>query len=233
MSKPVCVVVGVGPGNGAALARRFAEGGYRVALLARSLSVSEPLAQALGDAKAYACDVGDPASTAEVFDRIEAEMGPVDVLLYNAGAGTWGPVEQITPAAFEAAWRVNTLGALICAQKVVPGMKAKGAGAIIFIGATASLRGLAGTAAFASAKAAQRILAESLARSFWPDGVHVALLVLDGVVDIPKTRQAMADKPDSFFIKPADLAESAFSLAHQPRSVWSFAIEARPFAEKW
>jgi len=233
MSKPVCAVVGIGPGNGAALARRFAAEGYSVALLARGTTVSAALARALDGARAYACDVTDAASVARAFSSIRAELGEVTVLVYNAGSGAWGSVEQITADAFEEAWRVNALGALLVAQQVIPAMKAAGSGAIIFIGATASLRGMPMTAAFAPAKAAQRILAESMARSLGPAGIHVALVVLDGVVDIPRTRERMADKPDDFFIKPDDVAESVLWLSRQPRSAWSFAIEARPFGEKW
>ncbi len=233
MTKPVCAVVGIGPGNGAALARRFAAEGYAVALLARSTALGATLAQELDGARAYACDVTDAASVANAFAGIRAELGEVAVLVYNAGSGTWGSVEQITAEAFEAAWRVNALGALLVAQQVIPAMKRAGTGAIVFIGATASLRGMPMTAAFAPAKAAQRILAESMARSLGPAGIHVALAVLDGVVDIPGTRARMPDKADDFFIKPDDVAESVFWLTRQPRSAWSFAIEARPFGEKW
>jgi NAD(P)-dependent dehydrogenase (short-subunit alcohol dehydrogenase family) len=233
MDKPVCAVVGVGPGNGAALARRFAAEGYVVALLARGTSLGAGLAQELDGARAYACDVTDPASVAKTFGNIRAELGEVAILVYNAGSGSWGSVEQITAEAFEDAWRVNALGALLVAQQVIPAMKRAGRGAIIFIGATASLRGMPMTAAFAPAKAAQRILAESMARSLGPAGIHVALVILDGVVDNPKTRERMPDKSDDFFIKPDDVAESAWWLSRQPRSAWSFAIEARPFGEKW
>ena len=233
MKKPVCVVVGVGPGNGAALARRFAAGGYAVALLARGASFSRALAAEINDARAYECDVADERSVKETFARVRAELGEVDVVVYNAGSGTWGSIEEITPEAFEAAWRVNALGSLLVAQQVIPAMKRAGAGSIIFVGATASLRGMPRTAAFAPAKAAQRILAESMARSLWPAGIHVAILVLDGVVDLPHTREMMHDKGDDFFIKPKDVAESAFWLSQQARSEWSFAIEARPFGERW
>jgi len=111
-------------------------------------------------------------------------------------------------------------------------MKAKGAGAIIFIGATASRRGGVQTAAFAPAKAAQRSLAESMARKLWPEGVHVALIVIDGVVDLPSTRAAMPDKPDDAFVDPAGVAEIAYQLCRQNRRAWSFEVEARPYTEK-
>jgi NAD(P)-dependent dehydrogenase (short-subunit alcohol dehydrogenase family) len=233
MSKPICAVVGVGPGNGAALARRFSREGYAVALLARSTSFAEQLAVELGDARAFECDASRPDSVERAFSSVAEEMGEVDALVYNAGSGTWGSIEEIDAETFEMAWRVNSLGALVAVQKVVPAMKRKSGGDIVFIGATASRRGGAKTAAFASAKAAQRSLAESMARHLWPDGIHVALVIIDGIVDLPRTREQMPEKPDSFFVHPDDLAETTFALTRQPRSAWSFEVEARPFGEVW
>ena len=231
--KPVAVVAGAGPGNGAALARRFAGGGYAVALLARDGAKIAGLAEQIDGAVAYACDVSDPASVGTIFDTITADFGAVDVLLFNAGSGVFKSVEEITAAEFEAAWRVNAYGSLLCSQAVIPAMKARGSGTILFTGATASLRGGKRTAAFAPAKAAQRSLAESMARTLWPAGIHVGLLIVDGVVDLPGTRQAMPDKEDDFFVDPAGLAETAWFLAHQDRRAWSFEVEVRPFGESW
>jgi NAD(P)-dependent dehydrogenase (short-subunit alcohol dehydrogenase family) len=231
--KPVCAVIGVGPGNGAALARRFAAEGYAVALLARRTDLSTQLAAELPPARAYACDVGDAASVAHAFGAIRADLGEVDVVVYNAGSGAWGTIEEVTAEVFEANWRVNTLGAFLVAKEVIAGMKRAGSGAFVFIGATSSRRGGAKTAAFAPAKAAQRSLAESMARHLWPSGIHVSLIVLDGIVDLASTRQRMPDKPDAFFVKPADVADLAFRLTQQPRSAWSFEVEARPFGEAW
>jgi len=231
--KPVCAVVGVGPGNGAALARRFAAEGYQVALLARTVDVSQKLAKELPDAAAYACDVSDASSIARAFGEIQKQQGDVDVVVYNAGSGSWGTVDDVGGAEFEAAWRVNALGPLLVSKEVTPAMKRRGAGAFVFIGATASRRGGAKTAAFASAKAAQRSLAESMARHLWPSGIHVALIVVDGVVDLERTRKMMPNKPDSFFVKPDDVAHVAFELTRQKPSAWSFEVEARPFGESW
>jgi NAD(P)-dependent dehydrogenase (short-subunit alcohol dehydrogenase family) len=230
---PVAVVVGVGPGNGAALARRFARGGYRVALLARGVEKLEALAREIDGSRAYECDVGSPDSVARAFATIRRELGSVEALLYNAGSGVFADVQAITPDQFEASWRVNAYGSLLCAQQVIPDMKKARRGVIVFIGATASRRGMPRTAAFAPAKAAQRSLAESMARTLWPTGIHVCLILIDGVVDLPRTRQAMPDKPDAFFVKPAAVAETAFELARQDPSAWSFEVEARPFGESW
>lgn len=235
--KGVCAVVGIGPGNGAALARRFAKEGYAVALLARSSELTNELAKELANeaagARAYTCDASDAASIKEAFAAIRKHQGDVDVLLYNAGSGTWGSVEEITPEAFERSWRVNAFGALIASQEVIPAMKAKGRGNIVFIGATASRRGNVKTAAFAPAKAAQRSLAESMARTLWPAGIHVSVVIVDGVVDLPTTRERMKDKPDAFFIRPDDVADLVHSVTEQKPSTWSFEVEARPFGEKW
>ena len=231
--KPVAVVVGAGPGNGAALARRFVEAGYAIAVLARRRSTLAPIESELAGTRGFECDVGDPTSVESTFAHIRREIGEIDALLYNAGSGIFGDVETITPEQFEQSWRVNAYGSLLCARQVIPGMKATGAGAIIFIGATASRRGGAQAAAFAPAKAAQRSLAESMARKLWPEGVHVALIVIDGVVDLPGTRALMPGKPDDAFVDPAGVAEIAFQLCRQERRAWSFEVEARPYAEKW
>jgi NAD(P)-dependent dehydrogenase (short-subunit alcohol dehydrogenase family) len=231
--KPVAAVVGAGPGNGAALARRFVEAGYATAILARHRSTLTPIEGELADTHGFECDVGDPASVEGAFARIRSELGEVAVLLYNAGSGVFADVETITPDQFEQSWRVNAYGSLLCSRQVIPAMKAKRSGAIIFIGATASRRGGVQTAAFAPAKAAQRSLAESMARKLWPEGIHVALIVIDGVVDLPGTRAMMPDKPDDAFVDPAGVAEIAFQLCRQHQRAWSFEVEARPYAEKW
>lgn len=231
--KKVCAVVGVGPGNGAALARRFAEDGYAVALLARSAATSSDLARELPDARAFECDVGDAGSVARAFASIRGELGEVDVVVFNAGSGVFGALDDVTAADFESAWRVNALGLFLVAKEVVPAMKAAHSGAIVVIGATASRRGVPRTTAFAPAKAAQRSLCEALARQLGPEGIHVALIIVDGVVDLPRTREWMKGKPDDFFVKPSGVAELASSLVRQDRSAWTFEAEARPFGESW
>ena len=173
------------------------------------------------------------ASVKAAFAAIRNDLGEVDVVAYNAGSGTWGTIDDITPKAFEGSWRVNALGLFLVAQEVIPAMKAKGAGSIVVIGATASRRGMPRTTAFAPAKAAQRSLAEAMARHLWPLGIHVSLIILDGIVDLDRTRKAMPDKPDDFFIGPDGVAETAWWLTRQPRSAWSFEVEARPFGETW
>src|SRR4029453_6893850 len=233
MSKPICVIVGVGEGNGAALGRAFSKVGMAVVLLARQPEFAAKLAAALPDARAYACDVSDATSVSKAFERIRSDLGDPMTVVYNAGSGVWGDVESVSLEAFEASWRVNAYGALAVSREVIPAMKSAGSGNIIFIGATASRRGGPKTAAFAPAKAAQRSLAESMARTLGPAGIHVALIVVDAVVDLPRTRRMMPDKPDDFFLKPEDMAATAVWLARQKRSAWTFEADVRPFGENW
>lgn len=231
--RPVAVVAGAGAGNGLALAKRFSEAGYVVALLARNLDKTQKLADELSHARAYACDVADPASVAAAFKAIRSDLGNVETLIFNAGSGVFADVESITPEQFESSWRINAYGALLCAQQVIPSMKASQKGNIVFIGATASRRGGANTAAFAPAKAAQHSLVESMARKLWPEGIHVSVVVIDGIVDLPKTRESMPDRPEDEFVEPEAVAETAYFLTTQTRKGWSFETEVRPWRETW
>ncbi len=230
---PVCAVVGVGPGNGEALARRFSADGYAVALLARRTDLSARLAEELPRARAYACDAAEAKSVEAAFEKIRADLGEVDVLLFNAGSGVWGTIEEVSPEDFERAWRVNTLGLFLAARQAIPAMRRRGQGAIIVVGATASRRGVAGTAAFAPAKMAQRGLTESMARHLWPDGIHVALIIVDGGVRSAAAKARFPDRPEDALIAPSGVADIAANLVRQDRSAWSFEVEARPYAEKW
>ena len=233
MSDPVCVIPGAGPGNGAAFARRFARAGYQVAMIARDRDRLTEIADPIDGAHGFPCDITDPADITETLGHIRGELGPISVLLYNAGGGRWGTIDEVDSEAMAQAWRMNTLGLHTCAREVLPDMRAAGGGAIVVTGATASLRGGARFAAFASAKAAQRSLAESLARQLGRENIHVALVILDGVVDTPRTREMLPDRPDDRFLSPDDIAESVHFLVHQPRSAWTFELDLRPFTEEW
>ena len=233
MSRPVCAILGVGPGNGLALARRFAAGGYEIALLSRNQDKLDHYAAQLGGAATFVCDARDPDSVESAFDAVAARLGPVKVLCYNAGAGSWAVPEETTVADMEASFRTNALGLLVAARAVFGGMIETGGGAIMITGATASRRGGAKTTAFAAAKAAQRSLAQSLARHWGPKGIHVALFIIDGVIDLPRTRKMLPDKPDTFFLRADDIADTVFHVAHQAKSAWTFELDLRPFVEKW
>ena len=232
MATKVCVVAGVGPGTGTALARRFAAGGYRVAMLARNEERLRALEAEIEGSRGYALDVTDAARVREVADRIRAEMGPASVLIHNAVSGHFGEFLDVSPEALEDTFRTNVLSLLLLGQAFAPDMLASG-GAIVVTGNTSAWRGAANFAAFAPSKAAQRILAEAMARSLGPKGVHVAYVVIDAVIDVPWTRHAFASKPDEFFACPAAIADTVYHVAHQDRSAWSFEVDLRPFGEKW
>jgi NAD(P)-dependent dehydrogenase (short-subunit alcohol dehydrogenase family) len=229
----ICVITGVGPGTGSALARRFARGGYRVAMLARNESRLAELECELPEAKGFRCDVSDPAQVERALDAIERELGSPTVLVHNAVGGAWGSFLEVEPHVLNDNFQVNTMGLLYLARRVAPAMVAAGRGAILVTGNTSALRGRARFAGFAPTKAAQRILAEAMARELGPKGVHVAYLVIDAVIDVPWARERHKEKSDDFFIRPAAIAEELWHVAHQERSAWSFNVELRPYAETW
>ncbi|MGA8259759.1 MAG: SDR family NAD(P)-dependent oxidoreductase [Arenicellales bacterium] len=231
MSK-ICVIAGVGPGNGLSLAKRFASGGCQVVLLARSQARLDEISGQVPGSRSFVCDVSDETAVIDTFQAIARDIGDVDIFIHNAGAGVFGSVEDIDSVAFENAWRVNALGCFLCCRQVIPAMRSRG-GNIVVIGATASKRGGARFAAFASAKAAQYNLAQSMARHLGPQGVHVSYIIIDGVVDIPRTRERFPDREDSFFLKPDHIAETVFQITEQPPSAWTFEVDLRPAAEKW
>jgi NAD(P)-dependent dehydrogenase (short-subunit alcohol dehydrogenase family) len=231
--QPVCVLVGAGAGNGAAFARRFGQGGYRLALLARRREPMQVLTDEVPGSKAYVCDATSPAEVEATFARIRAELGPPEVLIYNASSRDFGDIDRTGPEAFERAWRINAFGCLLTVKQALRDMRGQQKGSILIIGATASWKGTAGFTAFASAKAAQRSLAQSLARKLGPEGIHVAYVIIDAVVDMPASREMFPDRPDHFFARPEDIAESVYFLARQPRSAWTFELDLRPFGEQW
>ena len=232
MSK-LCVITGVGAGNGASFSRRFTREGYRVVMLARNLAYLETLAKEIPGSVAMECDVRDPGAIQQVFARIHEEIGTVDTLIYNAGAGEWTSIMDTSLEGMQSSWATNTLGLVACAQQVIPSMTENGEGNIMVIGATASLRGGAQSTAFASAKAAQRSVAQSMARDLGPKGIHVGYLIIDGIIDIERTRERFPDRADDFFMQPDAIADSVYALTQQDRSAWAFEIDLRPYGEKW
>lgn len=233
MSKPVCVIVGVGSGNGASFARKFAGEGYNVAMLSRNIDYLQQLEEEIPNSKAYQYDVTAIDKAAEVFSRIESKMGAISVLVYNAGAGAFNNIEDADIDSFQRAWEVNTRGLFVVAKQVIPQMQKLSGGSMVIIGATASIKGGANFTPFASAKAAQRSLAQSMARYLDPQKIHVSYIIVDGVIDLDRTRKAMPDKPDDYFINPDHLAQSVWFLTQQQPSAWTFELDLRPFGEKW
>ena len=232
-NNPVAVVTGVGPGTGAAIVRRFAQGGYAVAMLARNRERLAQLESEVPNARAYPCDVTDEAQLDATIGAIRSAMGTPKVLIHNAVGGAFGNFLEIDPKVLNQNFQVNTMALLHLARRLAPAMIAAGEGAIIASGNTSALRGKASFAGFAPTKAAQRILAESMARELGPKGVHVAYVLIDAVIDLEWTRKRWPEAPDGFFIKPAAIADEIWHVAHQDRSAWSFNVEVRPFGETW
>ncbi len=230
---PICLVAGAGPGTGAAVARRFALGGYRVALVARNAERLAALEAGIPASRSFVADLSDHEQARDVGERVQRDLGPVDVLVHNAPYGVFGEFHEVPPERFERAFRTNAVSLLILAQAVTPAMIERGRGAVIVTGNTSARRGKVNFAGFAPTKAAQRILAESMARALGPHGVHVAYVVVDAVIDVPWTREAFAERPDEFFAQPDAIAETVYFLAHQERSGWSFEVDLRPFGEAW
>lgn len=233
MTAQVALVAGVGRGTGGAVARRFATAGYRVALLARSEGRLKEFEAKLDGSLAIPCDVSNEAAINEAVATCMSEMGVPDVVVHNAPRGVFGTFQEIDPKDMEEAFRVNTMSLLYLARAVAPDMVNRGSGAIIVTGNTSAFRGKPDYSGFAPTKAAQRILAESMARDLGPKGIHVAYVMIDAVIDLRWTRRSRPHLKDEDFAKPDDLAESIFQVSQQPRSAWTFNMDLRPFKEVW
>jgi short-subunit dehydrogenase len=230
---PVVVVTGVGPGTGSAITRRFSLGGYKVAMLARTHERLAALERELANAKGYPCDVTDETQLDAAIEKVRRDLGTPKVLIHNAVGGAFGNFLEIDPQVLNRNFQVNTMALLHLARRLAPAMIAAGEGAIVASGNTSALRGKANFAGFAPTKAAQRILAESIARELGPKGVHVAYVLIDAVIDLEWTRKRFANASDDFFIKPVAIADEIWHVVHQDRSTWSFNVEIRPFRETW
>jgi len=235
-AQKTATVIGVGPGLGSALTRRFAKE-YKVALVARDegklSSFVKDIVDGGGRALAVAADVSKADEIVRVFERIRSEFGATDVLLYNAAMRPFGKLMETEASTFEATWRVTTFGAFLACQQVVPAMLEKGEGVILFTGATAGVKPFATSAAFGPAKFAMRGLAHVLARDLGPQGIHVAWVNVDGLIDMPYIRQRFPQIKDEDMLKPPAIAETYWHLAHQDRSAWTLDIDVRPFKEKF
>lgn len=234
--KPVAVVVGVGAGLGAALARRFASA-YTVALVARGAGKLEELTGEIkaagGQAVAVPADVSKAGEIEAAFARIREEIGETDVLLYNAAMRPFGRLMETKPSTFENTWRVGAFGAFLCSQAVVPEMLARKSGVILFTGATAGIKPFPTSAAFGPAKFALRGLAQVMARDLGPQGIHVAYINVDGPIDMPAIHQMRPNIEQEDMLAPSAIAETYWHLAHQHRSAWTQELDVRPFKEKF
>ena len=233
----VSVIAGVGPGLGASLARKFAKEGCRLAVLARSSdfleSLSEEIRRRGTEILAIPTDIAEADQVAAAFERIRDQLGPVDVLINNASAsGPFGqPFVELTPESFARGWQVGVLGSFLCSQAVVPDMLIKNAGCLLFTGATSSVRG--GAITFSSAKFGMRGLAQALARELWPKGIHVAHIIIDGVIRENESEPGTEDQNAEPLMNPAAIAEVYWGLVRQDRSTWSMELDLRPHREKF
>ncbi|MGD0185245.1 MAG: SDR family NAD(P)-dependent oxidoreductase [Roseiarcus sp.] len=224
------LIVGAGHGLSASLARLLSREGMRVAVAARNIQKLAALSEETG-APAFACDAVVPDQVARLFEEVEGRVGNPDVVIYNASARARGPLLELVPAEVERALAVSAFGGFLVAQQAVRRMLPKGSGAILFTGASASVKGYAQSAPFAMGKFALRGLAQSMAREFAPQGIHVAHFVIDGAIRNPG-RTEPPDKPDSM-LDPDAIAQTYLQVLRQPRSTWTWEVELRPWLERF
>ena len=224
------LIVGAGAGLSASLARALARDGLKVALAARSTGDLDALAKETG-ARAFACDASQRGEVDKLFAELDGAFGAPEVVIYNASYRTRGPFTELDPVEVEKSIAVSAYGGFLVAQQAARRMLVKGRGAILFTGASASVKGYAQSAPFAMGKFALRGLAQSMARELHPRGIHVAHVVVDGGIRSAR-RAEPADKPDSM-LDPDAIAATYLQLIHQPRSAWAWEIELRPWVERF
>ena len=241
----VALLVGAGDAIGAAVARRFAEGGYKVCIARREAAKSQALVDELNaagyDVRAFSTDARDEKSVQNLFEQVERDAGPIEVCLFNAGANVGKPLLETTEKLFFRAWQLACYAGFLVGREATRVMTERGRGTILFTGATASMRGGKNFAAFAAAKFGLRAVAQAMARELGPKNIHVAHLIMDGAVDSPEIhRRFMVDKgidastlaPDSM-TKTSSIAEVYWFLHGQPRDGWTHELDLRPSVEVW
>jgi NAD(P)-dependent dehydrogenase (short-subunit alcohol dehydrogenase family) len=243
-SHPVALVVGAGDYIGAAIARRFAAGGYEVCLARRTADALGPLAQQIeaagGRAHAFALDARDEDQTVALFEKIERGIGPLDVVVFNVGGNVNVPIVETTSRVFRKVWEMACFAGFLTGREAAKYMVPRGRGSIFFTGATASLRGGKGYAAFAAAKFGLRALAQAMARELGPANIHVAHLIIDAGVDTAWVRGRIKDRggdpdqmPPDTLLKPESVGEAYWQLHQQSRDAWTHELDLRPFRETW
>jgi len=241
MSKGSAVVAGVGEGLGSAVARRFAAAGYNAVMWARSEDKVKGYAEQIrakgGQATGMKVDVRVEQEVTDAFVRIEREHGPVEVAVFNAGAQHRKPLLEISADQFEKVWRLGCLGGFVFGREAIRHMLPRKRGTLLYTGATSALRGGANFAAFAATKFGLRAVAQSMAREFGPQGIHVATVIVDGAIDMPAIHQRFGDRikdlPPDGLLNPDAIAETYFQLHQQQRSAWSLEVDVRPYCEKF
>jgi NAD(P)-dependent dehydrogenase (short-subunit alcohol dehydrogenase family) len=238
-SQPVALIIGAGDATGGAIARRFAREGFAVCITRRHLDQLQPLAEQIqsagGIAHPFACDARSEEQTVELFTRIERDIGPIEVMVFNIGANVRFSITETTERVYRKVWEMAALGGFLAGREAAKVMLQRGRGTIIFTGATASLRGGIGFAAFASAKFALRALAQSMARELGPEGIHVAHPIIDGAIDTAFIRdnfpERYALKSQDGILDPEHIAEQYWQIHCQPRSAWTHELDLRPWLE--
>jgi NAD(P)-dependent dehydrogenase (short-subunit alcohol dehydrogenase family) len=237
MSDRVAAVLGVGPGLGAAVARRFAGEGFGVALMARKeesvADVREEIEGGGGTALSVSADATDPDSVARAFERVRGELGDPEVFVYNAGAFQMGGILDLSPEQFDDCFRANCAGAFYAAQQILPAMVEAGGGTVLLTGASAALRGKANFSALAVGKFGLRALAQSMAREFGPQGVHVSHVIVDGQINTPRMREMSPDREAHTLLSPDAIAETYWQLHSQDRTAWTLELDLRPAVESF
>lgn len=245
MAEPMgaCLIVGVGDGLGSALARAFAAEGLAVCMTRRPrhLDALQALAAEIeadgGRAHAFGADARDEAEMIALFDRIEADVGPLEVVVFNIGANVRFPIRETTARVFHKVWEMACFAGFLAGRESARVMVPRGRGTVLFTGASASVRGREGFAAFAAAKHGLRAVAQSMARELGPLGIHVGHVVIDGAVDGVFIREQGRDVDallaDDAILKPADIAQAYVALWRQPRSAWTHELDLRPWREAW
>jgi NAD(P)-dependent dehydrogenase (short-subunit alcohol dehydrogenase family) len=235
------LVVGAGPGLGGAVARRFAREGYVACIVRRKLaelaSLSAEIEAQGGRALPFGVDARNEGEVIALFDRIEQEVGPVEVAVHNIGANVSFPIREMTARVYFKVWHMACFSGFLVGREAARRMLPRGRGTILFTGATASLRGRPGMAAFAGAKCALRALAQSMARELGPEGIHVAHVIIDGAIDTPWIRehfpQIAKQRGEEALLSPDAIAESYLQLHEQPRNAWTHELDLRPHVEPW
>jgi len=237
MNGKTAAVLGVGPGLGAAVARRFAREGFAVALIARRAegvaNVQKQIEDAGGTALPVSADATDPASVAAALDEVRNNLGDPEVFVYNAGAFQMGGILDLSPEKFDECFKANCAGAFYAAQQVLPAMVEAGRGTVLLTGATAALRGSARFSALAVGKFGLRALAQSMAREFGPQGIHVAHVIIDGQIDTPRLREMSPDREDHTMLSPDAIAETYWQLHRQDPTAWTLELDLRPSVESF
>ena len=242
MEQPkVALVIGAGDSTGGAIARRFAREGYVACVTRRSADKLQPLVERIhadgGQAHGFGSDDRKEEDVIALVERIESEIGPIEVLVFNIGANVPSSILEETARKYFKVWEMACFGGFLNGREVARRMVSRGRGTILFTGATASLRGAANFAAFAGAKHALRALAQSMARELGPKNIHVAHVVVDGAIDTEFIRsnfpERYALKEQDGILDPEHIAENYWYLHRQPRDAWTFELDVRPYMERW